>query len=265
MTITRFGGRGGGAASTRERVPPVWHPEEGRWRSDGAALAARFAALVGRLGGRTDRAAAIWRPLYVAWGSPSRRYHNREHLIDCLGELDRACAASDLADVAELALTYHDAVYEPRGRDCEARSAALLCEDAGSLEIPRDRAARAAACVRATAHGAGAAVTGPAEELVVDIDLAILGRDPVRFLEYEHAIAEEYAHVPWVAYTLARGRFLEGLLRSPAIFRTPAFRDRYEEMARANIAALLSSARYRAHRWLSALARRCSRTAERER
>jgi predicted metal-dependent HD superfamily phosphohydrolase len=85
--------------------------------------------------------------------------------------------------------------------------------------------------------------------LVADIDLSILGRDVLRFLEFEYAVGEEYASVPSTMYFLARGRFLSQLLASPTIFRTDHFRERYEISARSNITTLLRGPRYRAHRW----------------
>jgi predicted metal-dependent HD superfamily phosphohydrolase len=51
-------------------------------------------------------------------------------------------------------------------------------------------------------------VDGPGAELVVDIDLAILGRDALRFMEYDSAVAEEVADTAPFAFALARGRSL---------------------------------------------------------
>src|SRR5262249_6559950 len=115
--------------STDHRMFRVWHVEESSWRWDDTAFAARFATLVGRRGGDAARANDAFLRLRAAWSAKSRRYHNLAHLADCLRELDAARAEPGVADVAELALWYHDAVYEPRARDCEERSAALLGED----------------------------------------------------------------------------------------------------------------------------------------
>jgi len=233
--------------STEERIFRVWHVEESGWRWDDARFRARFESLVARLGGAAPRAGDGFLRLRTAWGAERRRYHDLEHLAECLLELDRACAEPALADTAELALWYHDAVYEPRARDCEERGAALLLEDGASLGLPRHRVLAAARCVRATAHLAGPAPRGPAIDLVVDIDLSILGRDVLRFMEFEYTVAEEYADVPEALYFPARGRFLAALLTSPSIFRTDPCRARFEASARANITALLRSPRYRVH------------------
>jgi predicted metal-dependent HD superfamily phosphohydrolase len=241
--------------STDHRVFRLWHVDESRSQWDDVVLGKRFARLVGRLGGDASRANDTFFRLRGAWSAKSRRYHDLEHLADCLRELDAANAEPGIADVAELALWYHDAVYEPRARDCEERSATLLCEDSASLGIPRASALASADCVRSTAHLNGENPTGTAAELVVDVDLSILGRDALRFLEFEYAVGEEYASVPSTLYCLARGRFLARLLASPTIFRTDHFRGRYEASARSNITALLRSPRYRRHRWFGSLYR----------
>lgn len=113
----------------------------------------------------------------------------------------------------------------------------------------------AAACVRATAHGTRGLRNQPAIDLVLAIDLAILGRDDLRFLEFEYAVAEEYTGVWWLSYVIARGRFLGALLVSSAIYRTAHFHQLYEQRARAHLTRLLTSPRYRPHRWVSRLRR----------
>lgn len=241
--------------SVEPRVFQLWHREDASDCPGDRELAARFAALVGRLGGDRVAATPVFERLRAAWGAAARRYHGIEHLVDCLRELDRAARVAEVADPAELALWYHDAVYEPGGRACEDRSAALLEADAAALGIAADAAALAIAAVRATAHATPAPST-PVTDLVLDVDLSILGRDALRFMDYEHAIEEEYAPSSLFAFRHARGRFLAGLLARPQIFRTPAFRERYEQRARVQIAQLLASRRYRAYRWLRWLPQR---------
>lgn len=235
--------------STEPRVFRLWHREDAHYCPGDRELAERFAGLVGRLGGDRAAAAPVFERLRAAWGAAGRRYHGVEHLVDCLRELDRAAASAEVADPAELALWYHDAVYEPGGQACEERSAALLEADAAALGIAAEAVALAVAAVRATAHATPASST-PVTDLVLDVDLSILGRDALRFMDYEHAIEEEYAPSSTLAFRCARGRFLAAVLARPQIFRTAAFRERYEQRARAQVAALLASPRYRAYRWL---------------
>jgi predicted metal-dependent HD superfamily phosphohydrolase len=239
--------------SCEERVFRVWHHEESRDRPEEPALRARFVELLSRLGA-ADGAGETFARLHAAWSSKARSYHTTEHLVDCLRELDRARPDGADGDLAELALWYHDAVCAPGSKDDEERSAAWLLADAAMLGVSATTARAATDLVRATAHGAEEAPRGGLADLVCDVDLTILGRDPLRFMEYEHSVGEEYAATPRLAFLTGRGRLLAGLLAAPAIYRTAPFRARYEAAARANVTALLRSPRYRAHRWLGWLA-----------
>lgn len=232
--------------SCEERIFRVWHHEDSRERPGEPALRVRFARLVERLGARTDARAEsdeAFTRLHAAWSSESRRYHDVEHLADCLREVD-GLPASHTRDLVELALWYHDAVYVPAATDCEHQSAVLLERDAASLGLAEGVSRSAAALVEGTAHGAGR-VSSDEAALVADIDLAILGRDPLRFMDFEYSVEEEFHAVPTIAFRRGRGRFLARLLEAP-IYRTTAFRDRFEAAARANIEALLQSRRYTA-------------------
>lgn len=225
----------------KERVFRIWHHAESREPLEPAALQIRFEHLFHRLGPRRS-AHDIAARVLTAWSSAARRYHDVEHLTECLREVDRI-ASTSTRDLLELALFYHDAIYEAGAPDCEVRSAAWLLDDARALGLPEHVAQASAALVRATAHAGGAA-TSEAEATILDIDLSILGRDPLRFLEYEYGVAEEHASIPAAAFRRGRSRFLSRLLEAP-IYRTPAYRDRFEAPARANVTALLRSWRYR--------------------
>jgi predicted metal-dependent HD superfamily phosphohydrolase len=234
--------------SCEERIFRVWHADESRDRPSESALRARFGRLVERLGGRPGAGEGeVFARLYAAWSSEARRYHGVEHLADCLREVERR-PPSPARDRVELALWYHDAIYEAGARDCEQRSAAWLLRDAAGLGIADPLARLAATLVEATVH-AGGEIADEEAALVTDIDLAILGRDPLRFMEFEYGVAEEYSSVPTLLFRRGRGRFLGGLLERP-IYRTAPFRARFEAAARANIGALLQSPRYAAYRWL---------------
>lgn len=241
--------------STEERMFRLWHDQAETAGWEDARARERFRRLVERLGADDARATAVFDELAAAWAGPGRRYHDREHLAECLHHLDLARAEVPGADLAELALWFHDAVYVAGASDNEARSAQRLLEASEHLGIERVHAERAAALVRATAHQSDVQVAPDSlEALVLDVDLAILGSDPVRFMEYEHAIAEEFAEVPAFRFQLGRGRFLSSVLARPFIYRTAFFRARCETRARAQLSSLLASPRYRVFRmtrWLS--------------
>ena len=236
-----------------DRVFRIWHPDAERTAWNEARDRTRFGALVQRLGGDGNAAGQTFEALAAAWGEPARRYHDREHLAECLLQIDLARASGASTDLAELALWFHDAVYVPGARDNEESSAKLLLAESRRLQLDRATADAAAALVRATAHEGSGGEPGPEEALMLDIDLSILGSDPLRFMEYEYAIEEEFEKIPRMRFRIGRGRFLASLLARPKIFRTDLFRERSEATAREQLSALLGTPRYRAFRltrWL---------------
>lgn len=214
-------------------------------------LRLRWRNLWRRLGALADDDAidGALTPLLSAWGEPGRFYHTRDHLDDVLRKLDwgkhglrRTEELSALTetewrrmfDTVELALWYHDAVYDPREKDNEAKSRDWLLEDARRLELPDDAAIEAARLVDLTAqHGESPTLAG---RVMTDCDLAILGAPPEIFARYDEDIRKEYAHVPLPVYRAARKKVLKGFLVRLPVFRTRAFRAEYEEQARGNLA-----------------------------
>jgi predicted metal-dependent HD superfamily phosphohydrolase len=79
----------------------------------------------------------------------------------------------------------------------------------------------------------------PDTQLLCDIDLSILGREPAVFDEFERRIRQEYDWVPEPIYRTSRSEILAGFLRRRFIYQTGVFRDQYEAQARANLERLI--------------------------
>jgi len=170
---------------------------------------------------------------------PWRHYHTLDHLTACLAWFEQTWRLADHPAEVEAALWFHDAVYDPRRSDNEERSAeladAILREGSAAIDV----AARVARLVLATKR-----VTDPAdadETLLTDIDLAILGAAPDRYVEYEHRVRAEYAFVPEDAFWQARSLLLHGLLARRTLYGTRFFFDRLEGPARENMARSLAA------------------------
>ena len=78
------------------------------------------------------------------------------------------------------------------------------------------------------------------DEVMVDVDLAILGQEEERFAEYEVQIRQEYAWVSASVFASKRAEILEGFLARPRLFHTDMFHDRYEQRARKNLESSIS-------------------------
>lgn len=199
-------------------------------------LEERFAALVRRLGGTGD-SAPVFDALVAAWRQPGRHYHTLAHLRDTLAELDLSAPPQATGTLVEAALWFHDAVYDPRAHDSEARSAAWAERALAGLGVPPTTSAEVARLVQLTRHDQPPA--DDAGKLLCDVDLSILGRDPDTFARYEAAIRAEYAWLPDAEWRAGRRRVLESLLARQPLFATTGFRTRFEAPARRNLAASL--------------------------
>jgi predicted metal-dependent HD superfamily phosphohydrolase len=88
----------------------------------------------------------------------------------------------------------------------------------------------------ATRHDA--TPTDSDEQLLVDIDLSILGANRERFAEYDRQVRAEYSWVPGFIYNMKRKGVLKAFLARPSIYNTSYFRERYEQQARINLGAV---------------------------
>jgi predicted metal-dependent HD superfamily phosphohydrolase len=196
-------------------------------------------AVLAEWGGK-DLQEQLGTELTAAYSEPHRRYHTVQHIEFCLRELDKNSAHAVRLNEVRWALLFHDAIYDPRCSDNEARSADWACRVMRELQRPEDEIARVRKLILATAHTAKAET--PDEALLLDIDLSILGADAATFDEYDRAIRVEYEWVPEEAYRHARAAVLEGFLKRARIFQTAAYGDR-EAVARRNIERALERLR----------------------
>jgi predicted metal-dependent HD superfamily phosphohydrolase len=73
-------------------------------------------------------------------------------------------------------------------------------------------------------------------QLLVDIDLSILGAAPERFDEYETQVRAEYRWVPDFMFKPKRREILGEFLARDRIYATPVLRAQLEAHARMNLA-----------------------------
>lgn len=197
----------------------------------------RWIGLWSRLGAQGN-GLSIFTHLASAYAEPGRAYHTSEHIRDSLNQLDLSREFARRPDEIEAAVWFHDAVYAPGAADNEDRSARLAQTALQACAVPLEISRRVAELVLATRH-----LTLPQEadgQLLCDIDLSILGRDPKVFDEFERRIRREYAWVPEPMYRSSRSEVLAGFLRRRSIYQTEYFRERYEQLARANLKRMLA-------------------------
>ena len=184
--------------------------------------------------------------LEAAYATPPRAYHNWSHVSEVRRHFDAVAAGPGWSQPAEvqLAVLYHDAIYDAGRRDNEARSAELARGHIGRwLPASGVDAMRVVELINLTArHGQFTAGDFDADDAAadamhfLDCDMAILGAAPAAFDAYDRGIAAEYrGHVPTWLYRLNRRRFLKALLARERIFLSDFFHVRLDAQARINL------------------------------
>lgn len=197
-----------------------------------AALRERWLKLARSLAWQGD-AVAVWEMLLTRYTEPVRAYHNLQHIGACLNALDEVSTEGVDRQAVELAIWFHDAIYDPKAKDNEEQSAELFSLCAREAALPEMLTAEVVRLILITQHKA--IPQTKEEQLLVDIDLSILGADVEAFAEYERQIRAEYAWVPEKDFCKGRAAVLEQFLKHEHIYHTAHFSQRYEAKARDNL------------------------------
>ncbi|MBI1889854.1 MAG: N-methyl-D-aspartate receptor NMDAR2C subunit [Burkholderiales bacterium] len=200
-------------------------------------LQKKWNATWGRLGLR-PAGDSLFQQLLAGYSGPGRFYHNVQHLVECLDKLEGLALPEDARGPIELALWFHDAIYDVHRHDNEERSAQWAAGSLLKAGAPSALAEAVSQLILATRHAAE-----PQDDnakIVVDVDLSILAASEERFAEYERQIRQEYDHVPSAVFTMKRKKVLQGFLDRRQIYSTANFHARFEERARQNIKAALA-------------------------
>ena len=180
--------------------------------------------------------------LIAAYSQEHRHYHTCKHIEHCLREFDSAPHVAHEPSEVEFALWFHDAIYDPYSSGNEEKSADWAClllrkHGASSARVDRVRAH-----IMATCHDAQPAALD--SQLVVDIDLSILGSDEITYADFERTVREEYRWIPSLVFRRRRAQILESFISRARIYSTEPFHTRYESQARRNLEATISALRF---------------------
>ena len=177
----------------------------------------------------------------TAYGGAGRHYHNLDHLVHGLCEI-RAWAANtqpDLLDVdiIKQAFWFHDAEYGRRSApDAPSNEEASAQLWLGShLAQQMDDAAQ---LIRATDHFQEASISHRLKDVLLSVDLAILGQDDEVYHNYARGIRQEYSHLADAKYRQERSGALAHLCRKAEagqLFGDAYFADTYNGRAIANM------------------------------
>lgn len=164
-----------------------------------------------------------------------RAYHNLDHIAHCLKEFSWLKYLCKTPYAVELAIWYHDIIYDPRAKDNEENSGRRALIDLTVMGVDEVLAHDVKRLIILTKHDRTHSPTDIDGQVIVDVDLSILGQSPEVFDQYESAIREEYSWVPDEVFWPKREDFIMDMLTCDRIFYTDRCAERFGYSARKNL------------------------------
>lgn len=173
----------------------------------------------------------LWESFVTLYSEENRHFHDLTHIEDCLKKLDNwpSHIPGTERDTIEIAIWFHDIIYDTRRADNEESSASLANYYLRGHPLATD----CLALILATRHKHTEGMR--AEEIMCDIDLSIHGAPPAEYRRYAESIRNEYSWVEIEEYAEARARVLSNFLKLGNLFQTTYAIETWEEQARKNI------------------------------
>ena len=181
----------------------------------------------------------IFKTIVDSYSETHRAYHTLKHIVDCIKEFQDMPYISEHPNEIEMALWFHDIIYDTRAKDNEEKSAKLAYDVAERMVMPEFFNKRVYDLILTTKHREIPNDTD--SQVLVDIDLSILGKPKKEFNDYELNIRKEYLWVPEEQYKLGRSTILKNFLERTRIYSTDYFYKKYENKARENIQGSLNA------------------------
>lgn len=214
------------------------------WKTDtlmATALAAQWHHLTAPLLIDEKRREATFKQLIEAYSASTRHYHTLRHVQILLDAMQAEATIHD-STVVQLAVWFHDAVYDPLRSDNETRSAELASAFLAETTLSESRQRQVACLIERTKDHTQTQPDDDTDlQLFLDADLGILGASEDEYWQYARQVRQEYQLVPDLLYRPGRSKVLEKLLTTPVLYRTAAYRTRLDAAARRNLQAELQA------------------------
>lgn len=172
-----------------------------------------------------------WTEIEKNYTSKSRHYHNLDHLENMLTELEAVKSKIKNLDTVVFAIFYHDIIYKAPKSDNEHQSALLFQKRIGNSTFKNIEACMHQ--IKATKKHELSLCNDT--NILLDIDLSILGQSTATYEKYCENIRKEYQIYPNFRYRKGRKNVLESILMLPSIYKTDYFIQKYEIKARENL------------------------------
>lgn len=175
----------------------------------------------------------VYNDLISKYNNTHRFYHNFDHIKYCLNLLDKVRDEIDDPLAVEMAIWFHDTIYDTGSRHNEEQSADLAVRELEKLKFSQSMLSKIHGLILITKHSYKPSTKD--ENYLLDIDLGILGAEETVFQEYEKNIRKEYSWVEDVIYRKKRTEVLTNFFVKKYLYRTSYFISHFEEKAKRNL------------------------------
>lgn len=176
----------------------------------------------------------VLQDLFRVYSGSDRHYHNLIHIhrvLELVGEW-KACEID--RESLQFSAWFHDAIYNPKASNNEAKSAEYAAIELAKMGIEKETIDRVISLISYTQFHQ--APTNDLEaQILLDADLAILGSPPREYQAYARAIRREYSWLSGSEYRAGRRRVLEQFLQRDRLYFLDLYYEKFERQARENI------------------------------
>lgn len=172
--------------------------------------------------------------IYKYYNQSHRHYHNLSHIYNLFKLNDQIL--TDYHRLIEIAIWFHDVIYQPFYKDNEARSCDFFIKTLQKYpqhQLKTDEIEWIEVAIMST-FGHAPKIESKEIELFLDMDLSILAADWETYQKYSEAVRKEYWIYPNVLYKKGRAKVLEHFLGRDRIFYSSVFGEK-ESQARENL------------------------------
>lgn len=183
-----------------------------------------------------EKAEEIYDRLYCEYSDWNRPYHNLSHILSLLNLRVKYADKIKKIHQFDLAIWFHDAIYDAKKKDNEAQSAELFMEFMRPFLTKEDLVFIKSLILSTVNHFP--LLPDDSDHLYfLDFDLAVLSAERATYQLYAEAIKEEYRSIfSFLIYTNGRKKVLESFRQRKTIYFSQIFQENFELEARENLA-----------------------------
>jgi predicted metal-dependent HD superfamily phosphohydrolase len=191
-----------------------------------------FITLMAKYSGDKVYNLKCWETIEKQYSAKNRFYHNLLHLENMIQQLAEIAENNDMdMDSLLFAIYFHDIIYDVQKNDNEYNSSLYFEEMLINTHF--NNIEKVKTLILKTKDHKG--TTNYDENILLDLDLLILGSAEEIYAKYANNIRKEYSIFSDADYKKGRKSVLEHFLALDKIYSTDYFYQKYESRARKNI------------------------------